>query len=207
MARQAPRREARHASPPSPPLDARVARTRATVLRTATDLLVEGGPSAVTVDAIVARSGVAKSTIYRHWDTRDDVLLAVIEHCAPRIEVPDEALDFEAALRRLIAELRRILDDPDWARVLPALITLRTQNHGVADLEHRIEQRQEHVVEEVLRRGVAEGRLAPDPDVDEVTALLAGPLVLAALSGKPPIDGPFCDRVVDAFLHAYAPAR
>src|SRR5690606_191899 len=49
------------------PLDARVARSRATVLRTATDLLVEGGPSAVTIDAIVARSGVAKSTIYRHW--------------------------------------------------------------------------------------------------------------------------------------------
>src|SRR4029077_11891972 len=43
----------------------RIARTRERVIRSATDLLVEGGPWAVTVDAVVARSGVAKSTIYR----------------------------------------------------------------------------------------------------------------------------------------------
>src|SRR5690554_1819280 len=79
--------------------DARVVRTRANVLRAATDLLVEGGPTAVTIDAIVARSGVARSTIYRHWDTRDDVLLAVIERCAPRIDPPGADLDFEASLR------------------------------------------------------------------------------------------------------------
>ena len=66
-------------------MDSRIARTRAAVLRSATDLLVEGGPSAVTIDAIVARSGVAKSTIYRHWESRDDILVAVIEHCAPDI--------------------------------------------------------------------------------------------------------------------------
>ena len=185
-------------------MDPRVARTRAVVLRTATDLLVEGGPSAVTIDAIVARSGVAKSTIYRHWEARDDVLLAVIEHCAPRIDPPEEALGFEASLRRLLADLRRVLDDPDWARVLPALITLRTQNHGVADLEQRIEQRQERAVAEVLHRGVAEGRLAPGVDVDEATALLAGPLVFAVLMGKPAIDDAFCDQVVDAFLHTCA---
>lgn len=69
-------------------VDARVARTHATVLRTATDLLVEGGPSTVTVDAIVARSGVAKSTIYRHWDSRDDILVAVIESSAPNLAKP-----------------------------------------------------------------------------------------------------------------------
>ncbi len=80
-------------------MDARVARTRAAVLRTATDLLVEGGPSAVTIDAIVARSGVAKSTIYRHWESRDDVLVAVIENCAPNLVAPDPALGFEHGLR------------------------------------------------------------------------------------------------------------
>ena len=71
------------------------ARSRAAVVRAATDLLVEGGPSAVTIDAIVARSGVAKSTIYRHWASRDDVLLDVIESCAPVLPRPDPDLDVE----------------------------------------------------------------------------------------------------------------
>ena len=41
-------------------MDPRIARTQAAVVRAATDLLVEGGPSAVTVDAIVTRSGVCR---------------------------------------------------------------------------------------------------------------------------------------------------
>lgn len=57
----------------TPVMDARVARTHAAVMQAATDLLVEGGPNAMTVDAVVARSGVAKSTVYRHWATRDDL--------------------------------------------------------------------------------------------------------------------------------------
>jgi AcrR family transcriptional regulator len=187
-------------------MDARVARTQATVLRTATDLLVEGGPSAVTIDAIVSRSGVAKSTIYRHWESRDDVLVAVIESCAPHVGPPDAALGFEAGLRHLVAEFCGMLNDPDWARVLPALLALRTQQHGVADLEQRLEKRQEHAVETVLQRGIDEGLLAPDLDLDRATAVLVGPMLFAAIMEKPPIDGAFCDHVVDIFLHAYVPA-
>jgi AcrR family transcriptional regulator len=187
-------------------MDVRVARTRASVLRTATDLLVEGGPSAVTIDAIVARSGVAKSTIYRHWATRDDVLVSVIEGCAPQIEPPDESLAFEDALRALTADLVRMLNDPHWARVLPALLVLRTQKHGIADLEQRIEKRQEHAIDAVLRRGFDEGVLAPDVDVDEASALLVGPLLMANLMGKPTVDDAFCDKVVEAFLRTYAAA-
>lgn len=194
---------------PTRGLDARIARTRANVVRAATDLLVEGGPSAVTIDAIVTRSGVAKSTIYRHWETRDDILVAVIEHAAPRIEDPDASLGFAASLRRLTAELRRMLNDPDWARVIPALLTLRIHQDGIADIEQRLEARQDRVVDVVLRRGVAEGLVNPDYDLDEASAMLVGPLMFAHLTGKPAVDEALCDRVVDAFLGLYvsSPAK
>lgn len=185
-------------------MDARVVRTRANVLRAASDLLVEGGPSAVTIDAIVTRSGVARSTIYRHWDTRDDVLLAVIESCAPQIEPPDPSLGFDAALRRLTAEFRMMLNDPDWARVLPALLTLRLQQHGIADLEQRLEEKQEDALEDVLRLGIDEGHLSPDIDLQQATALLIGPLLFAVLIGRPEVDEAFCDHVVDGFLRTYS---
>lgn len=54
--------------------DPRLARTRARALTAAYDLLVEVGFGQVTMDAVSARSGVAKSTLYRHWTTRDDLL-------------------------------------------------------------------------------------------------------------------------------------
>ena len=55
-------------------MDPRVARSRASLLEAATDLLVDGGPRAVTVDAVSERSGVAKSTLYRHFPSRDDLV-------------------------------------------------------------------------------------------------------------------------------------
>lgn len=194
--------QVRHLSPvPSrTAMDPRIARTRATVLRTATDLLVEGGPAAVTVDAVVARSGVARSTIYRHWDTRDDLLIAVIEQCAPALTEPDAELGFEAALRRLVDEVCVMLSDPDWARVLPALLALRNQDHGIAALEQRIEEQQEDVLGSVLRRGIDEGRLPADLDLDRASALLVGPLMFETLMARLPVDPAFGRQIVDAFL-------
>lgn len=191
----------RHLSQAAPSdADPRVARTRANVLRAATDLLVDGGPTAVTIEAIVARSGVARSTLYRHWDSRDDVLLEVIEGCAPDVAPPPESAGFEEALRHVIDSIRRTLTDPEWTRVLPAMLALRHQEHGVADLEARLEKKQSHVLDEVIDRGIAEGRLSAGIDRDAAEALLIGPLLFAVLIGKPTVDVPFCEQVVDAFL-------
>ncbi|QGG94258.1 TetR/AcrR family transcriptional regulator [Actinomarinicola tropica] len=185
-------------------MDVRVARTRSNVLRAATELLVEGGPGAVTIDAVVARSGVARSTIYRHWESRDEVLFDVIESCAPEVDPPGDELDFEAALRALVDQVRRMSNDPEWARILPALLTLRSQQHDLADLERRLEERQKEALGAVLQRGIDAGSLPADVDVEQAGALLIGPLVFAMLMDRPAIDDDFCDLVVTGFLSGYA---
>ena len=58
-------------------MDARIERTQNAVMAAAADLVVEQGPAGLTVDAVVARSGVAKSTVYRHWATRDELVAAL----------------------------------------------------------------------------------------------------------------------------------
>ncbi len=188
-------------------VDARIERTRAAVLRSATELLVDGGPSAVTVDAIVARSGVAKSTIYRHWASRDDILFEVIEHCCPRVTPPDPALGFEARLRALMSQLISHLADPGWARVMPALMMLRHHQDGIADLDDRLSEGRTMLVDELLRQGVAEGLLRPDIDPDDAVAELFGPLFYAQLARRPPLDTTLSDRVIAHFLAANAPKR
>ena len=62
---------------PGTRMDPRVARTRAVVLDAAIDLLAERGYSGFSVEGVVDRTGVAKTTLYRHWPTRDDLLAAV----------------------------------------------------------------------------------------------------------------------------------
>ena len=186
-------------------IDPRVARSRAAVISAATEILVEGGPSAVTIDAIVARSGVAKSTIYRHWGSRDEVLLDVMEVCAPDITMPDEALGVEGGLREIAHRIGGMLNDPEWARVLPALLLLKRHEDGVADLEKRLEERQNDVLDRLIRRGVADGLLSADADDREAATQLIGPLFFAHLTGSVTVDEGFIDRTVDRFLATYRP--
>ena len=180
-----------------------MSRTRAAVLRSATDLFVEGGPTAVTIDAIVARSGVAKSTIYRHWDSRDEVLLDVIETCAPNIPEPDPDLDVETALRQTVVALAGFLNDPEWARMLPALLLLKHHEAGIAELEQRLEREQDQLLSNLVERAALEGLLPADVVVEEAIALLVGPLLFAHLTGTVPVDDGFAERAVDHFLAAY----
>lgn len=184
-------------------IDGRIARTRAAVLRSATELLVEGGPSAVTIDAIVAHSGVAKSTIYRHWESRDDVLVDVIETCAPTLITPDPALGFEHAVRSVVDQAYTALNDPEWARVIPALLLLKAHQSEIADLEERIGKHQDQTFEMIIAIGVAEGRFGADDNVEELAAQLIGPLVFAHLTGRPRLTKAFAKRVLDAFLRAH----
>ena len=71
---------------PAPPCDPRVARSRAKLLAAATEILIETGPSSVTVDAVAERSGVAKSTLYRHWESRSALLVDVLRTHRPAWE-------------------------------------------------------------------------------------------------------------------------
>ena len=188
-------------------MDPRIARTHAAVMTAATELLVEGGAEALTVDAVVARSGVAKSTLYRHWATRDDLVADVFNSNAPELSAPDPDADFETALRALVAELAETLADERWQRLLPALLALRAQHTGVAVLDGELKVQQHDIFSGVLRR-VVEERRVPDTvlvDLDRTITLIAGPLLMAALLDTAGLDRPLADSCVDQFLAVHRP--
>ncbi len=188
----------------TPKMDARIARTQASVMQAATDLLIESGPAALTVDAVVARSGVAKSTVYRHWATRDDLINAVFHHCAPPLDLPRDDEPFEPALRQLARSLVDMLGDPHWKRLLPAIMILKSEMRPMAELENDMKQEQINALASVLRRGIDEGRLRPDvlDDIQLTVVLLVGPFLMAALDDSMVLDEAFADRAVDHFIAA-----
>lgn len=185
--------------------DPRIARTRATVLDTAAAIVVEQGTAALTVDAVVARSGVARSTIYRHWPTRDDLLVDVFEYCVPSLETPGPELGFEAAMRQFLHAVVGHLADPKWNRMLPALMALKAYEPTLARVEARMEERQGHVSADLFTRGEREGLFGPDLDRPRAMALLIGPLVFAALSGETPITVELADSALGNFLAGLRP--
>ena len=180
--------------------DPRIARTRERVLRSATDLLVEGGPWAVTVDAVVTRSGVAKSTIYRHWESRDELLVEILASCAPEIGTPAPELSAVEALREVVRSVAAVLRDPDRGRAVPMLLMLKSQLKGAADLEAELENNQIELIDDLLARGVREEVLRDGLDPHLVAALLFGPMLFADLTDMVPLTDEFADALVDSFV-------
>ena len=75
-------------SPTSPELDARVRRSKETVLAVTHQMMSETGLSGVSIDEVSKRSGVAKTTVYRHWLSRADLLLEACSKLGSKFEVP-----------------------------------------------------------------------------------------------------------------------
>lgn len=183
--------------------DPRVVRSKARMIAAAADLLIEAGPRAVTADAVAERSGVAKSTMYRHWPSITDLLADVIRAHVPKISLPTLDRGCEAALRSVTREVADTFTSPEWARIMPALLSLQHELPEFAQLVTHDRDAKVAVVEAVLAVGMVEGILPRGIDAIQASQLLFGPLVLALLSGDTTDIIPLADTTVDHFLAAH----
>src|SRR6202042_3535784 len=69
--------------------DKRVRRSKAAVLAQTYELLSEGGIGGVSIDEVSRRSGVSKTTIYRHWPSRAALLMDACSKIGPAPVIPD----------------------------------------------------------------------------------------------------------------------
>jgi AcrR family transcriptional regulator len=179
----------------------------------ATDLLVQGGVHAVTVDAVIARSGVARSTIYRHFPASTDLLAAAFDQLLP--PVPEAPADgtFPERLLGLMLEQSAMLRDAPTTVVMTAWLVVTTEGMKHADssatasphfagLQERLLEHHRSPLAKLLRQGLERGELRDDLDVDIAVSQLGGPLVFRKLISMEPVDEEFCHRVVEDFLLA-----
>ena len=210
MSKGSPQISVRQVSPVQSAIvvNARVQRSREALLDAARQLLLEGGPAAITVDAVAARSGVAKSTLYRQWATRDEMVVDVFDHIAPPVIHVDPTLGGRDALRAFGRELAANMGAPEWKSMTPALLLLKLHQADFAVVEERMQVQQRAALDEVLQRGVDDGLLRPDALTDTAFVMLIGPFLLASLSGVVPLDDDFADAVTGQFIegHRRAPA-
>lgn len=194
---------------PSPPTDPRVHRSRTAVLDAAVALFLDGGVGAVTVDAVVARSGVAKTTIYRHWENRHELVLDVLRRFSLDLETPPPGLPPQQRVRLVVRALAALLVSPEWQRAIPSFFGMARHKGDMVGLRERLGHRHTEVIAEVLADAVAAGALPPETDLREAVFQLVGPVLTASLMTPAAVDDAFADRFVDLFFasRTLPPAR
>lgn len=180
-------------------VDARVQRSKAAVLAQTYELLSAGGIGGVSIDEVSRRSGVAKTTIYRHWPSRAALLVEACSTVGSAPPVPDTG-DFEGDLTALSRELAEQLRTARWASVLPSIVDAAEREPELAELHADLHARLMAPFVTVAERAMAQGELAPDRRPADVIAALAGPLFYRRWFSREPLDAAFVERVVHDLL-------
>src|SRR5215469_10245449 len=116
-----------------PDVDARVRHSKEVVVATTYQVLSEEGLAGVTVDAVARRSGVAKTTIYRHWPSREALLLDACARMGPHFDIPD-AGSLSSDLRALAQRVVEQLLSGSYAVILLSLMDAAERNRELAAL-------------------------------------------------------------------------
>ena len=184
------------------PRDARVDRS---VLDAALGLLAEGGPDALTIDAVATRAGVARTTVYRRWRGKDELVLAVLDEVVARLMPAPNLGDTRADLLAIVDAVVRVLADADVRGLITAIIAESTRNAPLAQtFRLRLLDLRRDELRNVLEGGIARGELDGELDVEAAADLLIGPVYYRMLVAGEQPPGRYAERVVDAFLRGAA---
>src|SRR3954451_21204000 len=145
------------------------------------ELLMEDGYRGLRMEAVVARSGVGKATLYRRFGSKAQLVADVVRHLHQELTAPDTgslAGDWEAISASVLAAARTT----NSAVFLPRLLA---ESAGDPELhrifyENLVQPRRE-ATREVLERAVARGELRGDVDLELVMDVLVGPIIYRLL--------------------------
>jgi AcrR family transcriptional regulator len=175
------------------------------IIEATLDLFAEQGFEGVCVEAVAARAGVGKATIYRRWPNKEELLLAALGSLKSPYPQPGGVCardDLVAMLEVMCADMA----DPRKARRYALL-------HGEGAKYPRLMERYTETVVKprreamhaVIRRGIESGELRADTDVEIAQLALIGTVLAKDKVADARLDGEFAARVVDELMLGLRP--
>ena len=185
----------------------RSARVRAAALAATLAELAESGYAALSLESVARRAGVHKTTLYRRWGTREELVLeAMFDRAGQHISVPDTG-----SLRQDLFELARTAAanaaTPEVAAMARAVVAQAPHDSRLADANRRFWDERLAVDGVIVERAIERGEIAAGTDARQVIESLLGPIHLRLLLTGEPIDDAFLEGVVDVVVHGVARRR
>ncbi|MCS0634180.1 TetR/AcrR family transcriptional regulator [Streptomyces sp. LP05-1] len=192
----------------------RSAEADAAILDATRAALVELGWSKLTMGDVATRAGVAKTTLYRRWASKNELVVDAVAVLFDELELPDRgslAADIEGVVRQFAALLER----PEAKTALMAVVAESTRDEPLRQrIRASIVERQKRLVLQGRRRAQERGELPPPaPDSgpssgtdDLIFDVVAGAVVHRALVSAEPVDADWAQRFTALLLGGLAAA-
>lgn len=186
------------------PVQARAGRPRDPALdlalrEAALDLLAERGYDQLTIEAVAARSGAGRATVYRRWASKLELVIDALDGLRPLEPAPDSG-SLRGDLDALCAQLTRA-DGGRALTVVQGLASVLGRDPELMDAfnQHFVAPRRA-ALEQLFRRAVDRGEMGPRPDYELLTAIVPALMLHRMLIGGAAPDPDFALRVIDQVL-------
>lgn len=153
------------------------------------------------MEGVAARSGVAKTTLYRRWPTRAALCIELYLEVAGReLHDPDTGSvekDLRSIANTVVHLQTRTVAGPAFVGLL-----VEAQANPAAAAKSLLEfsERRRELTRRVLRRAVKRGELRADTDIDLVVDALGGATTFRLLQRHAPLSRKFADALVTLVL-------
>jgi AcrR family transcriptional regulator len=183
----------------------RSARIRAAALAATLAELADRGYTALSLDGVARRAGVHKTTLYRRWGSREELVLeAMLERAGEHISVPDTG-----SLREDLSELARTAAanaaSPEVAAMARAVVAGAPHDSRLATANHRFWAARLELDGGIIERAITRGDVPPETDPRTVIEAVLGPIHLRLLLTGEPVDHAFLEGIVDLVINGVAP--
>ena len=176
------------------------------ILSAAVELLADVGYGAMSMEAVAARAGVSKASLYRRWPGKPQLVTDTLRSVVDQVPVPDTG-DVRSDLVAMAGSISHALGDSPLGRVAAGMSGEFARNPELAeDFRQRFLQPRRRMVADVLRRGVERGELRADLDLELVLDVLAGALYYRTHVSGGSVDERIVADLVDLLLDGLRPA-
>ena len=167
-------------------------------------LLQQHGYQGLSIEAVAAEAGVAKTTIYRRYATKRELVVAALQ-AETEFPPPPPELPFREAVAWLVRQAVGMLIGARAIRILATFLAEEEREPELLEIfrERLLEPRREMLLE-ILRRGITDGVVRPDVDLDLVSEMIFGALLTHHIRGQR-ADDAWVEREVAALAGFVAP--
>lgn len=169
--------------------------------------MADRGFQGATIDAIATRAGVGRNTIYRRWETKEELIADAVRELSADLD-EHEGDDVYGLLLDWIRDFARLFGDPIFGRILPSVLgeLRRNPDFAQAYIERVVRPRYGALLS-LLSQGVERGELRRDANVEQVADLLAGaPFVRLLPVGLPPVTEHYAEELLETIWRGIEPS-
>lgn len=169
--------------------------------RAVTDLLVEGGVQACTFRSVAERAGVERSTLYRRYSDRWDMMIDSMMIRAAEEIMPNLGDSFPDDLTSVLRKIASMLESPIGPTVMSVATELRAHSRG--DFSRAFFDRRMAQLSPMFDSAIGRGELPTDVDRETLFSLAAGPIYFRMFIAGRGVDDEFIRSIVASVCWLY----